>query len=138
MHRTKILRALIASVVVLPLFVLAAKVDVFKEFETKTLSLEKSLAQEKDIHKRYESFLKTFKEISELRKNNPRQAEDKEINMSFFMDALAALPGKAEFLEKNCTVYVKEVETAAKAYKESENDPYSDRAVRITKLICRK
>lgn len=116
----------------------ATKVDVFKEFETKVNSLQKSLAKEKDITKRYDTFLKTFKEISELRKNNPRQSEDKEINMSFFMDALAALPGKAEFNAKKCPEYIKEVETAAKSYDETQKDPYSEKAVQITKQICKK
>lgn len=138
MHRIKILRALVSVFIALPLSGGAAtKVDVFKEFNAKIQLLEKNLAQEKNINKRYDAFLKTFKELSELRKENPRQEEDKEISMSFFMDALAPLPGKTEFQAKKCAEYLQQVESAAKAYEESQKDEFSTRAVKITKLICR-
>jgi hypothetical protein len=157
MHRTKILRALILGAVFVALTSevafakngadistdktakknVGSKLDVFKEFENKISSLEKSLAKEKDVTKRYDLFLKTFTDISELRKNNPRQAEDKEINMSLFMDALAPLPGKKEFQAKKCPEYLKEVGNVTKTYDEAQKDIYSDRALAITKQICK-
>lgn len=138
MHRTKILRALILTAFCAPAAFAAAKVDVYKDFQAKIGTLEKALPKEKDISKRYDIFLKTFSELSELRAKNPRQAEDKEINMSFFMDALAPLPAKKDFQAKKCPEYQKEVQGAAKAYDETQKDAFSDKAVLIAKLICAK
>ena len=139
MHRIKILRTLVSASLFLTLtsVATAAKVDVYKEFQEKISFLEKSLPKEKDAGKRYDLFLKTFKEMSDLRAKNPRVAEDKEINMSFFMDALAPLPGKKDFDIKKCPEYQKEVTNAAKSYDESQKDVFSDKAVEITKLICK-
>ncbi|KYG65639.1 hypothetical protein AZI86_00745 [Bdellovibrio bacteriovorus] len=138
MHSAKILRNVICLIVMMPGGAFAAKVDVYKEFESRVSALEKKLPKEKDIVKRYDIFLKTFKEIHELRKKNPRQDEEKEINMSYFMDALAALPGKAEFKAANCSEYVKEVEASAKSYEADHKEDYADRALKVTKLICNK
>lgn len=138
MHSKQIFRNVICVFLVVPGLAFAAKVDVYKEFETKISSLEKALPKEKDVTKRYDLFLKTFKEIHELRKKNPRQDEEKEINMSYFMDALAPLPGKSEFQAKNCSEYVKEVGTFAKSYEADHKEDYADKALKITKLICNK
>lgn len=137
MHSKQILRTLICVFLAVPGVAFSAKVDVYKEFENKVSSLEKSLSKEKDITKRYDLFLKTFKEINDLRKKNPRQDEEKEINMSYFMDALAPLPGKAEFQAKKCLEYVNEVGASAKSYEAGHKEDYADKALKITKLICK-
>ena len=137
MHAVKIFRALVCFSVLMPVFASAAKVDVYKEFEAKISFLEKNLAKEKDINKRYDIFLKTFKDISELRKAHARQTEDKEISMGFFTDALISLPAKKDFDPKKCSEYVMEVESAARSYDPDHKEDYADRALKITKLICK-
>lgn len=138
MHSTKFLRTLVSLLLTVPAEGFCAKLDVYKEFEAKVSSLEKALVKEKNITKRYDIFLKSFKEINDLRKKNPRQNEEKEINMSYFMDALAPLPGRGDFQEKKCPEYLKEVETSAKSYEADHKEDYADRALKITKLICNK
>lgn len=141
MYRIQILRTLI-----LILFVSgslqagaaqASKVDVFAEFQGKITKLESDLQKEKDINKRYDFFLKGYRELSELRAKNPRQAEDKELNMSLYMDTLSFLPEKKDFQAKKCSEYKREVATMMKSYAKDQKEPFVERAFKAVDLICK-
>lgn len=140
MHRIQIFRALIF------IFLLggsvagaarAAKVDVYSEFQKKIEKLETDLKKEKDITKKYDSFLKSYRELSDLRAKNPRQAEEKELNMSLFMDSLAFLPEKKEFQAKKCADYKLEVTSMMKSYSKDQKEPFVERAFKVVDLICK-
>ncbi|KHD88315.1 MAG: hypothetical protein OM95_09200 [Bdellovibrio sp. ArHS] len=138
MHRAKLLRAII-SVALLTAGnpVAAAKVDVFSEFNKKVATLETELKKEKDVNKRFAAFLKSYKDLSDLRAKNPRQAEEKELNMSLFMESLSYLPDKKEFQAKKCPEYKKEVNSMMKSYDKSQKEPYVDKALNVVDLICK-
>lgn len=142
MHRRKIFRALIVSFLVtgsaLPSFAAkGTKVDVFSTFQKKLDKLEGEVSKEKDILKRYDLFLKTYREISDLRAKNPRQAESKELEMSLYMDSLAFLPEKKDFQVKKCVDYAKEVQSLMKSYDKSQKEPFVERAIQLVDLICK-
>ncbi|MFV8249950.1 hypothetical protein [Bdellovibrio bacteriovorus] len=139
MHRKQILGTVIA-VLMTGLSVTAAqtaKVDVFAEFNKKITKLEGELKKEKDVTKRYDVFLKNYREMGELRSKNPRQAEEKEINMSLFMDSLAFLPEKKDFQASKCKDYKKEVNDMMKSYAKDQKEPFVDKAFNVVDLICK-
>ncbi len=142
MHRKQILRALIVGFFMLgsasPSFAAkGVKVDVFADFQKKLDKLEGEIGKEKDITKRYDLFLKTYREISDLRAKNPRQAEAKELDMSLYMDSLAFLPEKKDFQVKKCSEYKNEVQSLMKSYDKTQKEPFVERAVRLVELICK-
>ncbi|KYG61771.1 hypothetical protein [Bdellovibrio bacteriovorus] len=138
MHRTKILRALISvSLFTAGTPVAAAKVDVFSEFNKKVAALETELKKEKDVNKRFDAFLKSYKDLSDLRAKNPRQSEEKELNMSLFMESLSYMPDKKEFQAKKCPEYKKEVTSMMKSYDKSQKEAYVDKAFQVVDLICK-
>lgn len=111
--------------------------DVFAEFQKKVSTLEADLKKEKSSAKRFDVFLKNYRELSELRAKNPRQAESKEINMSLFMDTLAFLPEKKDFQAAKCPEYKKEVNNMMKAYAKDQKEPFVERAFGVVELICK-
>lgn len=115
----------------------ASKVDVYLEFQKKLDKLESEIGKEKDITKRYDVFLKNYREVSDLRAKNPRQAEDKELNMSLYMDSLSFLPEKKDFSAKKCGDYKKEVTNMMKSYDKEQKEPIVERALRLIDLICK-
>lgn len=142
MHRRKILGTLIVTAACLfgaapSLAAKAPKVDVFAEFQKRISKLEGELKKEKDIAKRYEAFLKSYAELAELRAKNPRQAEEKEINMSLFMDTLVSLPAKAEFKAAKCKDYQREVNDLMKSYAKDQKEPFVEKASQVLELICK-
>ncbi|MBV2168161.1 MAG: hypothetical protein KUL82_05580 [Bdellovibrio sp.] len=137
MHRIQIFRALILIFLLGGSVAGAAKVDVYSEFQKKIAKLETDLKKEKDITKKYDSFLKSYRELSDLRAKNPRQAEEKELNMSLFMDSLAFLPEKKEFQAKKCRDYKKEVTAMMQSYSKDQKEPFVERAFKVVDLICK-
>ena len=115
----------------------SVKVDVYKEFQDKLDSLEKNLAIESNISKRYDLFLTTYADLVSLRKAHPRQAESKEINMSLFFDALAPFPAKKDFSAKKCPQYVKDVQGGMKSYQNKDSEISVIRANKLAQLICK-
>lgn len=119
---------------------LAAKnknLDVYKEFNKKVAHLEKTVALEKDKTKRYELFLKSYLELSELRANNPRQSEEKELRMSMYMDSLSFLPEKKDYQANKCVEYQNKVTTMMKTYDPDHKEPYVKKAFDLVELLCR-
>lgn len=141
MHRIQILRTVIVCFSLIAGIAVgtaqAAKVDVYSEFQKKISSLEGELKKEKDVTKRYDIFLKSFREMGDLRAKNPRQAEEKEINMSLFMDSLEFLPEKKDFQASKCKDYKKEVNDMMKSYAKDQKEPFVDKAFAIVDLICK-
>lgn len=114
-----------------------AKVDVYSNFQRKISQLEVDLKKEKSVFKKYEIFLKSHKELSDLRSKNPRQKEFSEINMSLFMDSLAGLPAKKDFDEKKCSQYLKDAHLMMGSYDKEKKEPFVERALAIIDLICK-
>ena len=115
----------------------AGKEKVFAQFEAKIASLETSLEKENDAVKRYDLFLTTYEEIRVLRKKNPRQPEEQELNMSLFMDSLSPLPGKKEFQAKKCDQYKKDIKENTKSFSATAKEPFVEKAVKVVDLICK-
>ncbi len=138
MHRTQILTNVVAVVIALASLQAVAAVDVYGEFQKKIDRLETDLKKEKDVTRRYDLFLKSYREMSDLRAKNPRQAEEKEINMSMFMDTLSYLPEKKSFQAKKCDEYKKEVNNMMKSYAKDQKEPFVEKAFQVVELICRK
>lgn len=143
MHRSQIFRTLVSVLFVgiismLPTaFVQAAKVDVFADFQKKLSQLEGDLKKEKDTVKRYDVFLKAYRDLSDLRAKNPRQSEENELHMSMFMDSLSYLPEKKNFKAKKCNDYKKEVKSMMTSYQKDQKEPFVEKAFGIVDLICR-
>lgn len=143
MHRIKILGTLIVVALVgvsgpsSARATKTAKVDVFADFQKKLDKLESEVAKEKDIIKRYDIFLKGYREVSDLRAKNPRQAEEKELSMSLYMDSLSFLPEKKDFNAKKCPEYKKEVTNMMKSYDKEQKEPFVERALKLVELICK-
>lgn len=138
MYSRQVLRFL-ASITILSISCVAVgkgKVDVYTDFQKKVSTLESDLKKEKIVTKRYDQFLKTYKDLSDLRAKNPRQSEDKELNMSFFMDTLSYLPEKKDFQASKCPSYKKEANTMMKSYDKSQKEPFIEKAFNIIDLIC--
>ena len=112
------------------------KFDVYLEFQNKVTLLEAELKNEKSSFQKYKIFLKSFKELGKIRKDNPRQKEEQEIEMSLFMDTLLPLPGAKDFNPKNCPEYIKNAKSAMKAYNKEEKEPSVERAIALVQLIC--
>ncbi|MGZ3771123.1 MAG: hypothetical protein ACXWRG_15850 [Bdellovibrio sp.] len=114
-----------------------ANTDVYTEFQKKIEKLNEDLKKEKDKNKRYDLFLKTYADLSNLRAKNPRQAEEKELNMSYFMDALSDMPEKKNFQEKKCFEYQKEVKKMMTSPQKNQKEPFIEKAFEVVDLICR-
>lgn len=141
MYRTEILRALgliIALLCSVVVSAASAQKNVYADFQKKIEILEGQLKKEKNLNKRYDTFLSSFRELSNLRAKNPRQDEEKELNMSLFMDTLAFLPVKKDFQVKKCGEYKKEAQDMMKSYDKKQKEPFVERAIQIVDLICAK
>jgi hypothetical protein len=112
------------------------KLDVYLEFQNKVTQLEVELKNEKSSLQKHKVFLKSFKELGKLRKDNPRQKEENEIEMSLFMETLLPLPGATVFNPKNCPDYIKNTKSAMKTYNKEEKEPSVERAIALVQLIC--
>ncbi|WII72300.1 hypothetical protein QJS83_00270 [Bdellovibrio sp. 22V] len=139
MYGKSLLRTVIVSSIFAGSVAVAAKakVDVYSEFQKKITKMESDLKKEKDADKRYDAFLQSYKELSDLRAKNPRQAEEKEINMSLFMDTLSYLPEKKDFKAAQCPEYKKEVNSMMKSYAKDQKEPFVEKAQGIVDLICK-
>lgn len=143
MHRSQIFRTLIIATVITcggnleSVAAQASKTDVFAEFKKKTARLEADISKEKDAQKRYELFLKNYKELGELRAKNPRQAEEKELNMSLYMDTLSYLPTAKDFNVKKCPDYKKEIDSMMKSYDKTQKEPFIEMAQKLITAICK-
>ncbi|MGZ3774739.1 MAG: hypothetical protein ACXVCY_04675 [Pseudobdellovibrionaceae bacterium] len=138
MHRKQILGTLITFFTVLAVGTAqAGKVDVYGDFQKDVAKLMEDLKKENDVQKRYDLFLKTYASLSQLRAKNPRQGEEKELNMSYFMDALSYLPEKKKFEVKKCGEYKKDVKKMMTSYQKNDKEPFIEKAFEVVELLCR-
>ena len=142
MFKSQLKSRLVISIIILATsnVVFAAKsnnADVFKEFNQKIGQLEKSVLKEKDKAKRYDIFLKSYRELSDIRANNPRQSEEKELHMSMYMDSLSFLPEKKDYVAVKCGEYQNKVSTMMKSYDPDHKEPYVKKAFDLVEALCK-